>query len=103
MGAPAPNQTMAISISTASNTNWVTSTDVYDGQRYYAEQERRYREEMERQRHAAMQQQAYYNPNTDTYMGGVTAQQIQEGVKPKPAPTPEYMTNKKLLLLGEAS
>jgi len=73
--------------------------DPYASQRYYEEQERRYRETIERQRYAAMQQQAYYNPNTDTYMGGVTAQQIQEGQKPKPMPTPEYLKNDKLLLL----
>ncbi len=72
--------------------------DPYAGQRYYEEQERRYRETIERQRYAAMQQQAQYNPYTDTY-GGVTAQQIQEGQKPKPMPTPEYLKNDKLLLL----
>ena len=73
--------------------------DLYDGQRYYAEQERRYREEMERQRNAAMQG---YNPYTDTY-GGMTAQQMQEAPKPKKAAQPDYLTNQKLLLLGEAS
>ena len=71
--------------------------DPYAGQRYYEEQERRYRETIERQRYAAMQQ-AQYNPYNDTY-GGVTAQQIQEGQKPKPMPTPEYLKNDKLLLL----
>lgn len=87
MGAPAPNQTMSIST-------------YYDAQRYYAEQERRYREEMERQRMMAMQ--SVYDINTDTFRG-VSAKQMQEGVKPKPAPTPEYLNNKNLLLLGEAS
>ncbi len=76
--------------------------DPYAGQRYYEEQERRYRETIERQRYAAMQQQAQYNPYTDTY-GGVTAQQIQEGKAEKPtaikAATPEYLKNDKLLLL----
>lgn len=76
--------------------------DAYDGQRYYAEQERRYREEMERQRYAAMQNA--YCINTDTY-GGMTAQQMQET---KPAKKvgkvePDYLSNQKLLLLGEAS
>ncbi len=78
--------------------------DPYAGQRYYEEQERRYRETIERQRYAAMQQ-AQYNPYTDTY-GGVTAQQIQEGKAEKPKAkkaegfhTPEYLDNKKLLLL----
>lgn len=73
-------------------------SDPYAGQRYYEEQDRRYREMAERQRYEAMRQQQAYNPYTDTY-GGVTAQQIQEGKKPKPMPTPEYLDNKKLLLL----
>ncbi len=76
--------------------------DPYAGQRYYEEQERRYRETIERQRYAAMQQQAQYNPYTDTY-GGATAQQIEEGKAEKPkankASTPEYLKNDKLLLL----
>ena len=78
---------MAIGISTTSNTNWITSTDIYDGQRYYAEQERRYREEMERQRYAAMQQMAY-DPNRQAY-GGVTDQQRQEA-KPAKGRTPSH-------------
>ena len=92
---------MAIGISTTSNTNWITSTDIYDGQRYYAEQERRYREEMERQRHAAMQQMAY-DHNRQVY-GGVTDKQRQEAQTAVKASQPEYLTNQKLLLLGEAS
>lgn len=81
----------------------ITSTngyfDSYGGQRYYEEQERRYREEMLRQQYKAMQAQNY-NPYTDTY-GGVTAQQIAEGKAPKPEPQsePDFMSNKKLLLL----
>ena len=73
--------------------------DSYGGQRYYEEQQRRYREEMLRQQHRAMQAQNY-NPYTDTY-GGVTAQQIQEGKAPKPTPQsePDFISNKKLLLL----
>jgi hypothetical protein len=75
----------------------------WDQQTAYEHEQRRRYEEAERQRYAAMQQ-AYYNPNTDTYMGGVTGQQIQEGKQPKPLPskvmpTPEYIDNKTLLLL----
>jgi hypothetical protein len=71
------------------------SGDIYDGQRYYSEQERRYREERERRRHADMQN-AVYNPNTDTYRG-MSAQQ-QEEHKPVKAKTPVYLDNKLLLL-----
>lgn len=73
--------------------------DSYGGQRYYEEQERRYREEMLRRQYMGMQQQMY-NPSTDTY-GGVTAEQIQQSKKPAPMPTlePDYISNKKLLLL----
>lgn len=89
MGAPAPNQTMAIS---------PYMNDAYDGQRYYAEQERRYREQMERQRMYMAQQQQAYDPYRQM-QGQITDQQIQEGQKPKPMPTPEYLKNDKLLLL----
>lgn len=76
--------------------------DAYDGMRYYAEQERRYREEIARQQMMAMQ--STYCINTDTYRG-VSAQQMAEA---KPASKvgkvePDYITNKNLLLLGEAS
>lgn len=74
------------------------ANDIYDGQRYYAEQERRYREEQERQRSYMLQQQMGYNANTDTY-GGVSAQQMQEA-KPAKNTVPAYLTEKKLLLLG---
>ena len=76
--------------------------DTYDGMRYYQEQERRYREERERQHMMAMQGQ--YCINTDTY-GGVTAQQMQEAkpVKKVGKVEPDYLSNQKLLLLGEAS
>lgn len=88
-----------MAVLTSSNTSGVY--DAYATQRYYEEQERRYRETIDRQRYAAMQQ-AQYNPYTDTY-GGVTAQQIQEGKAEKPtaikAATPEYLKNDKLLLL----
>ena len=70
--------------------------DIYDGQRYYAEQERRYREEMERRRYEGMQNAAF-NINTDTY-GGMSAQQMQEAQKPVKAKQPEYLNNKLLLL-----
>lgn len=80
----------------------IYSSDLYDGQRYYAEQERRYREERERQRMMAMQGQ--YCINTDTY-GGVTAQQMMEAQPAKKVGKvePDYLSNQKLLLLGEAS
>ena len=72
--------------------------DPYVGQRYYEEQERRYREMAERQRYEAMRQQHAYDPYRQM-QGQVTDQQIQEGQKPKAAPTPEYLKNDKLLLL----
>ena len=62
--------------------------DIYDGQRYYSEQERRYREEMERQR---MMQQMAYNPYTNAAQANP--------VPPPPQEQPKYTTNKKLLLL----
>lgn len=70
--------------------------DTYDGQRYYEQQERRYREEMERQRNAAMQN--VYDHNTQMYRG-MSAQQHQEE-RPAKNPVPAYLTDKKLLLLG---
>jgi len=75
--------------------SWGSLSDAYDGQRYYAEQERRYRESVDRQR---MMQQAQYNPYTDTY-GGVSAQQMQEVQRPVKANQPAYLDNNKLLLL----
>lgn len=72
--------------------------DTYDGQRYYAEQERRYREHMEFERGRMYGTIGPYNANTDTY-GGVSAQQMQEE-KPVKNPVPAYLTEKKLLLLG---
>lgn len=74
--------------------------DSYGGQRYYEEQERRYREEMLRQQHRAMQAQQY-DPYRQIHPGGITDQQIQEGKAPKPTPQsePDFMSNKKLLLL----
>lgn len=73
-------------------------SDPYAGQRYYEEQDRRYREMAERQRYEAMRQQQAYDPYRQM-QGQVTDQQIQEGKKPKAAPTPEYLKNDKLLLL----
>jgi len=74
--------------------------DIYDGQRYYAEQERRYREQMERERERQRMYQSMqnYNINTDTY-GGMSAQQMEEAPKSKKAAQPEYLNNNKLLLL----
>ena len=86
---------MAIS-STYSGT-MITRNDLYDGQRYYSEQERRYREEMERQR---MMQQMAYNPYTQSQQGMTDLQREKQAEKPK---APAYLDNKKLLLLGEAS
>jgi hypothetical protein len=76
----------------------IASADVYDGQRYYAEQERSYREQMELERDRMYRTMNSYNPNTDTY-GGVSAQQMQEAPKPKRAAQPAYLDNNKLLLL----
>lgn len=62
----------------------------------------RYYEEMRRQQYMAMQQQQMaYDPYRQLHAGGVTDQQIQEGKKPAPMPTlePDYISNKKLLLL----
>lgn len=76
--------------------------DSYDGQRYYEEQERRYRQEHERQQMMAMQN-TMYNPYTDTYRG-VSAQQMAEQPANKVGKAePAFLTNQKLLLLGEAS
>jgi hypothetical protein len=78
------------------------------GSAWYMEQERQYQryrdEEMQRAKMEAMRMQAMqsYNPYTDTY-GGMTAQQMMEAQKPIKAAQPEYLTNQKLLLLGEAS
>ena len=87
---------MAFTTTTITPGGWIgVPHDHYDGQRYYAEQERRYREEMERQRNAAMQNA--YCINTDTYRG--MAAQQQEEHKPVKAKTPAYLDNNKLLLL----
>jgi hypothetical protein len=79
--------------------------DPYGGQRYYEEQERRYREAIDRQRYEAMRQQQAYDPYRQM-QGQVTDQQIQEGKAEKPTtkkaegfPPPEYLNNKNLLLL----
>jgi len=85
----------------ASNTSgnaWYTDS----AQAHYYEQERRYREEMERQRMMAMQN--VYDFNTDTYRG-MSAQQMQEVQPAKKVGKvePDYLSNQKLLLLGEAS
>ena len=79
------------------------AADSYDGQRYYAEQERRYRQELERQQMMALQN-TMYNPNTDMYRG-VSAQQMEEAKPTKKVckAEPEYVTNKNLLLLGATS
>lgn len=70
------------------------ASDQYDGNRYYAEQERRYREEMDRQRYAAMQNMAY-NPYAQMQQGQTDLEREQ-----KPTKKPEsFTTNKNLLLL----
>lgn len=92
---------MAISTSAGNFWSAASHSDIYDGQRYYAEQERRYREQMDRHRNDALQRQMGYNPYTDTY-GGMSAQQMQETKQPVKAQTPDYTDNKNLLLLGEA-
>ena len=91
-----------MAILTTSNTSWGGISDSYDGMRYYEEQERRYREEMARRQMQEMQNA--YCINTDTYRG-VSAKPMEEA---KPAKKvgkvePDYLTNQKLLLLGEAS
>ena len=92
MGAPAPNQTMAI----------ISNSSGWSDRRYYEDQELRYSAEMERQRMNAVMQQQAYNPYTDPY-GGLAAQQHQEAKKPVKAAQPDYLDNIKLLLLGEAT
>ena len=87
---------MAISTSPGNFWSASSSADIYDGQRYYAEQEQRYRQEMERQRYAAAQNA--YDHNTQMYRG-MAAQQMQEASKPVKAQTPAYLDNNKLLLL----
>jgi hypothetical protein len=90
---------MAISTISGSSNSWVTSNtainDIYDGQRYYSEQEHRYRQQMERERQRMYN--SAYNINTDTY-SGTSAQQMEEAPKPKKAAQPEYLNNKLLLL-----
>jgi hypothetical protein len=90
---------MAVSTIGSTNGPWSVSNstvnDIYGGQRFYEEQERRYREEMERQRHAAMQNA--YCINTDTYVG-ISAQEIRQESKPVKVKQPEYLNNKLLLL-----
>lgn len=72
--------------------------DQYDGHRYYAEQERRYREEMERERQRMYNtmQNTSYNPYTQSQQGVTDLQREQQAAKPK---APAYLDNKKLLLL----
>lgn len=96
----------SIGIGSSGHTTIATSSSGYYDPRYWDkqdahEQERRYREELERQRYAAMQA---YCINTDTY-GGMTAQQMQEAkpVNKVGKVEPDYLSNQKLLLLGEAS
>jgi len=75
--------------------------DTYDGQRHYAEQERRYREEMERERNRmynSMQNTAVYNPYTQQSQQGMTDLAREQDPKPKKAAQPEYLNNKLLLL-----
>lgn len=73
--------------------------DVYDGQRYYEQQERRYREEMDRQRMMAMQNTAY-NPYTQMQNGQTDLQREQQAVqKAKTEADHRFTSNKKLLLL----
>lgn len=79
----------------------IYSNDTYDGMRYYEEQERRYRQEMERQRNAAMQN--VYDHNTQMYRGMAAQQQEAQPVKKVGKVEPDYLSNQKLLLLGEAS
>lgn len=71
--------------------------DMYDGQRYYEQQERRYREEMERQRMMAMQNTAY-NPYTQMQQGQTDLQREQQAVQ-KAKADDSFTSNKKLLLL----
>lgn len=74
----------------------IFSGDIYDGQRYYSEQERRYREEMDRQR--MMAQQNAYNPYTQSQQG-VTDLQREQAAVPKAKADDRFTSNKKLLLL----
>ncbi len=86
-----------MAILTSNNTSGYYDPRYWGSRSEYEHEQRRRYEEMERQRYAAMQQQAY-----DPYrqmQGQLTDQQIQEGKKPKPMPTPEYLKNDKLLLL----
>ena len=77
----------------------IFSGDVYDGQRYYSEQERRYREEMERQR--MMAQQNAYNPYFQSTHVMTDIERQQQAVNPKT--DDRFTTNKKLLLLENRS
>jgi len=86
-----------MAISSSNFWNGSSSSDYYDGQRYYAEQERRYREEMDRQRMAAMQQNAY-NPYMQSQQGMTDLQREQQAVQ-KPKADDRFTSNKKLLLL----
>lgn len=83
-----------MAILTSSNTSGFYDPRYWDQDDY----ERRRYQEMERQRYEAMRQQQAYDPYRQM-QGRVTDQQIQEGQKPKPMPTPEYLKNEKLLLL----
>ena len=88
-----------MAILTSSNTSGYNDPRYWGSQTTY-EQERRYREymEIERQRMYMTAQQQAYDPYRQM-QGQLTDQQIQEGQKPKPMPTPEYLKNDKLLLL----
>ena len=76
--------------------------DSYGGQRYYEEQERRYRQELERQQMMALQN-TMYNPYTDTYRGASAQQMAEQPAKMVSKVEPSYVTNKNLLLLGATS
>jgi hypothetical protein len=94
----------SIGIGSSGHTTISSNTSGYYDPRYWDKTEyerRRYEEEMERQRHASMQQMAY-DHNRQVY-GGITDKQRQEAQKPIKAAQPEYLTNQKLLLLGEAT
>ncbi len=87
-----------MAILTSNNTSGYYDPRYWGSQTEYEHEQRRRYEEMERQRYEAMRQQQAYDPYRQM-QGQVTDQQIQEGKKPKAAPTPEYLKNDKLLLL----
>jgi len=90
-----------------SSTNpWVVNNstsinDIYDGQRYYAERDHRYRQEMERERqrmYNSMQNTAVYNPNAQSQQG-VTDLQREQKAAQKAKADDRFTSNKNLLLL----